>query len=53
MSMLRLVLMIVALVLFGLAAIGWRGLDPVRLRPIAGGLFCWALTLVLPTLGKG
>lgn len=50
MNMLRLVLMIVALVLFVLAALGPQGLEPVRQRLIAGGLFCWALTLVVGQL---
>jgi hypothetical protein len=42
---LHLVLMILAIVLFGFAAFAWPvPFEPWRTRLIAAGLFCWALS---------
>ena len=40
----RLFLMVLAVVLFFIAAFGWPApVEPYRLKIVAGGLFCWAL----------
>lgn len=41
----RLFLMVLAVVLFGLATFGWPApIDPYRTKLIGGGLFCWSLS---------
>lgn len=42
----RLILLVLACLLFGLAAFGWPApVEPYRTKIIAAGLFCWTLSL--------
>ena len=49
MTTLRVILMVLSMLCFGLATLGPDSkFGTVRLNLIAGGLFCWSLTQVLP-----
>jgi len=42
---LRLILVVLATVLFFIAAVAWPGpVEPYRTKLIAAGLFCWSLS---------
>jgi len=42
---LRLILMVLAVVLFFIAATAWPApVEPYRTKLIAGGLFCWSIS---------
>jgi len=43
----RLVLLVLAIFAFALAAVGIEPRAPTRFNLVAAGLFCWALSLVM------